>query len=546
MLLLIYSAKVILCSALLYTYYHLALRNNRFHHWNRYYLLLITIVSLITPLVKIPLPAGGQTVPTAMVTYTSKMITLRETVATPAADPSFYLRTGVIVIYALIAFFLLCRLMVSIHRIRQLVRSSEIQPIPPYHFARHHKVTAPFSFFRYIFWDPNSSLDSPSGKQMLQHELVHVREKHSTDKMLMEVLTAICWFNPFFHLIKRELTLVHEFIADQKAAGEEVAGYAENILRMTFESNQFSITNNFFHPPIKRRILMLTQFRQPRFSYLRRILVLPLAAFIFCSLAFVADKRPSAIRALVPPGTLPELMANNIPTADTSIPVKKRDVQVLTAGPTFPGGEDSLAVYLSKNIRYPKVAAQKGTQGQVTIVFLVNEQGQVKDAKIRGNKLLGDGLEEEALRVVKAMPRWTPAEYKGKKLAVMQTLPIKFSITGDQPVSIVQPEVYTFVEHPPTFVGGEEAMARYLSKTIRYPKEAQANNVSGTIFVQFVIDTEGHLKEAKTVGAKKGYGLEEEAIRVVMAMPQWNPGTHRNKKVNVLFNLPIRFTIQQL
>ncbi|WP_212006289.1 M56 family metallopeptidase [Chitinophaga sp. HK235] len=545
MLLLIYSAKVILCSALLYTYYHLALRNNRFHHWNRYYLLLITVVSLITPLVKIPLPAGGQTVPATVVTYTSKMITLRETVVTPAADPSFYLRTGVIVIYVLIAFFLLCRLLVSIHRIRQLVRSSEIQPIPPYHFARHHKVTAPFSFFRYIFWDLHSSLDSPSGKQMLQHELVHVREKHSTDKILMEVITAICWFNPFFHLIKRELTLVHEFIADQKAAGEEVAGYAENILRMTFESNQFSITNNFFHPPIKRRILMLTQFRQPRFSYLRRILVLPLAALIFCSLAFVADKRPSAIRALVPPGTLPGLMAENIPVADTAPASKnKSTVQLLATRPSFPGGEDSMAAYLSRNVRYPKEAARKGTQGMVTIEFLVNEQGQVTNAKIKGNKILGDGLEEEALRVVKAMPRWTPATYKGKKEAVRQALPIRFSVTGDQPVSIVQPAVYTFVEHPPTYVGGEEALTRYLSNSIHYPREAQENNVSGTILVQFVVDSTGHLKDLKTVGTKKGYGLEEEALRVITAMPQWNPGMHRNKKVAVQFNLPIRFTLQ--
>jgi protein TonB len=106
-------------------------------------------------------------------------------------------------------------------------------------------------------------------------------------------------------------------------------------------------------------------------------------------------------------------------------------------------------------------------------------------------------------------------------------------------------EIFTFVEQPPTFPGGEDALAKYLSKNIRYPRVAQENGISGTVFVQFVVDSEGTIKDVKTVGAAKGGGLEEEAVRVVKTMPKWKPGKQNGRQVSVQFNLPIRFTLQE-
>ncbi|MGN7822517.1 TonB family protein [Chitinophaga sp. 22536] len=573
---LIYLEKVVLCSALLYGYYHLALRNNRFHQWNRYYLMLITLVSLVTPLLQIPLPDNNEKT-SAVLTYTSKMLTLREPVAaTPTTDPTAYLRIALTVTYALVVAFFLYRLLSGVLSIRKLIRRSTVQEIPPFRFARHPQVQAPFSFFRYIFWDMDSSLDTPDNKQVLQHELVHLRERHSIDKILLELITSICWINPFFHLIKRELSLVHEFIADRKAAGNEVTGYAENILRNALNSRQFSITNDFFHPPIKRRIFMLTQFHQPRFSYLRRILVLPVAATIFCSLAFVADQRPSAIRALVPTGSIlspkaqpegPAQAAHTTgdtvrpkPGAVPSVTVVTVDPSQLSVRPAYPGGDETLAIYLSRNIRYPKVAYDKGIQGTVKIHFIIDARGNVTHAEAT-NTPLGAGLEEEAIRVVKAMPTWKPAEKDGQKVAVDYMIPIRFQLekklgtifvgennpaegTAKNPQTGPD-EIFTFVEKPPTYDGGEDALARYLSGNILYPKEAQAKGTSGTVFVQFVVDKEGFVKDVHTVGAPKGNGLEEEAIRVVNAMPRWHAGQQNGRNVNVQFNLPIRFTMQE-
>ncbi|NSL90060.1 energy transducer TonB [Chitinophaga solisilvae] len=115
----------------------------------------------------------------------------------------------------------------------------------------------------------------------------------------------------------------------------------------------------------------------------------------------------------------------------------------------------------------------------------------------------------------------------------------------EAPPAPAKEEIFTFVEQPPTFPGGEEALAKYLSKNIRYPRVAQENGISGTVFVQFVVDSEGNIKDVKTVGAAKGGGLEEEAVRVVRTMPKWKAGKQNGRQVSVQFNLPIRFTLQE-
>lgn len=553
--LLTYLAKVIVCSAVLYAYYYIALRNNRFHQWNRYYLVLITIVSLLTPLLKIPLP--GQTPePSTVLSYTNRIITLRESVMPVVASPVISSGTLINLAYMLIIALLMTRILVSLFKIKKLIRSSQVQQVPPYRFVKNDDIKAPFSFFTYIFWDPNTSLNSQEGQQILKHELVHLHEKHSTDKLFMEIVTAVCWINPFFHLIKHELALVHEFLADKKAAGEEVAGYAQTILQMAFQSKQFSFTNDFFHPPIKRRILMLTQFHTPRFSYLRRILVLPLAAFIFCSLAFVVDKHPSAIRVLTTTANTtftprPEAAVTTTPGDTTRKPkMIKPDADVIFTfvdqPPMFKGGEDSLSRYLSRNIRYPKVAQENGIKGTVFVQFIVDKDGTIKQPKTIGAER-GGGLEEEAIRVVKGMPKWIPGQQNKKNVAVQFNLPIRFVLDeGDAVVAPAPSEaVFTFVEQPPAFPGGEEALVKYLSKNIVYPAAAQKANTQGTVFVQFQVRNDGTITDVKTVGALKGGGLEEEAIRVAKDMPKWKAGKQNGRAVNVQFNLPIRFSLQQ-
>ncbi|PWV45217.1 energy transducer TonB [Chitinophaga sp. S165] len=109
----------------------------------------------------------------------------------------------------------------------------------------------------------------------------------------------------------------------------------------------------------------------------------------------------------------------------------------------------------------------------------------------------------------------------------------------------VKEEIPSFVEIMPSFPGGDEALARFLQKNIRYPHMAQENGIEGRIFVQFVVDKEGKVSEVQTAGAHKGGGLEEEAMRVVKLMPNWKPGRQSGHNVAVRYSLPIGFTLAQ-
>lgn len=105
-------------------------------------------------------------------------------------------------------------------------------------------------------------------------------------------------------------------------------------------------------------------------------------------------------------------------------------------------------------------------------------------------------------------------------------------------------KVFTFVEQMPSFPGGEGALMKYLHDHIRYPAVARENGIQGTVVVQFIVGPDGTIRDVKTVGAKKGGGLEEEAIRVVKGMPKWKPGRQNGRAVTVQYSLPVRFVLQ--
>lgn len=98
------------------------------------------------------------------------------------------------------------------------------------------------------------------------------------------------------------------------------------------------------------------------------------------------------------------------------------------------------------------------------------------------------------------------------------------------------------LEEMPEFPGGEAAMFKFISKKIKYPKKARKNNIQGRVTVQFVIDEEGNVTEAKVLKGI-GYGCDEEALRVVNSMPKWTPGTQKGDEVRVRFVIPIRFVL---
>ena len=107
------------------------------------------------------------------------------------------------------------------------------------------------------------------------------------------------------------------------------------------------------------------------------------------------------------------------------------------------------------------------------------------------------------------------------------------------------PAIFTIVEQMPSFPGGEGELVKYLQKNIRYPAMERENNVSGTVFLTFVVGPEGNISDIKVLrGVSGGPNLETEAIRVVKAMPTWKSGKQNGKAVAVQYNLPVRFILR--
>lgn len=117
-------------------------------------------------------------------------------------------------------------------------------------------------------------------------------------------------------------------------------------------------------------------------------------------------------------------------------------------------------------------------------------------------------------------------------------------ITDEQqtPTDISE-EIFIIVEEPPSFTGGGEARIKYISENIKYPDEARAKGIQGTVFVTFVVETDGSVSDVKILRGIGG-GCDEEAVRVTENMPKWIPGKQRGQAVRVQFNMPFRFLLE--
>ena len=222
--------------------------------------------------------------------------------------------------------------------------------------------------------------------------------------------------------------------------------------------------------------------------------------------------------------------------------------------PEFPGGMEAMMKYISENVKYPEEAKDKNISGRVFVSFVIEKDGSVNEVKImRG---IGGGCDEEAVRVISAMPKWKPGKQKGKPVRVSYMLPLNFKLNDDQPNQPVKKSdvdkadmkpdkngVYQIVEEMPQYPGGERAMMDYVAKNVVYPKEAQDKEISGRVFVSFVVEKDGSISNVE-VKRGIGGGCDEEAVRVISAMPKWKPGKMKGEPVRVSYMMPINFKLQ--
>ncbi|MDD2475353.1 MAG: energy transducer TonB [Dysgonamonadaceae bacterium] len=247
---------------------------------------------------------------------------------------------------------------------------------------------------------------------------------------------------------------------------------------------------------------------------------------------------------------------NSFSTQNLSIeqsnPPKGRIIEIPDIDPMYPGGTHEMTRFISNSLKYPREAAEKDIQGLVVYNFVVELDGSLSNFEImhRAHPL----LDEEALRIIKSMPAWRPAVYKGENVRSTQYVPMYFKLNKNARTTTAQQrkvipidpneEIFTIVDKMPEFPTGEEGLGKFISEFIQYPVRAKQEGIQGRILCAFIVRKDGTISNLEVINGLDN-DLDNEALRVLSMMPKWSPGIDNNKPVSVKCILPIDFKIDE-
>lgn len=225
------------------------------------------------------------------------------------------------------------------------------------------------------------------------------------------------------------------------------------------------------------------------------------------------------------------------------------------------GGTEKYAQFLADHQKYPALAMQKGIQGTVPISFIVEKTGTISNVKV--DQPLSPELDAEGIRLIKSGPKWTPAQHLGKVVRQRVVVPVSFVMSPGSEVVTVGPKgtpaapanaadiaASANPDRPPVVapdkptrpVGGTEAFFDWIEKNQKYPDLARRRKIQGKVMVEFMVQADGTLTDARVI-KKMGSGLDEEAIRLIKAAPKWEPATYKGKPLKQKMVLPVLFQL---
>jgi len=463
---LIYDLKVAVLIAVFYMFYRLMLSKETFHRVNRIVLLATAVASFVLPLCVI-------TMHETMV-MSAPMSRIDVELGTAAVDdeasqiPLWQKALPILFIIGMMA--TLANTLWSVFRILALIRKSERHPQDDGTTicVTGNAALAPFSWMHYIVM--NRSDYETQDAAILTHERGHIRLRHSWDVLLVDLLTALQWFNPAIWMLRSDLRAIHEYEADGEVLSKGINARQYQYLLITKAGGigGYSLANGITHSALKNRITMMTNKTSKSSHLLKLLALLPIVGVSLALNAetvtdYVYNNDEPQKQVPVKKGRQNAAIKNNGKTilqvveaqdqkTEAEAPKteqKEHKGEVVVVGyatpneqaeaprdvfdvvekmPEFPGGPQELFGFLAKTIKYPAEAEKAGTQGRVIATFVVRKDGSISDAHVV--KSVDPLLDAEALRVINAMPAWTPGSQSGKPVNVKYTVPITFRLDG--------------------------------------------------------------------------------------------------------------------
>ena len=456
---LIYDAKVAVLIIVFYMFYRLMLSRETFHRVNRVVLLLTAIASFVLPLCVITL---HKTV-TLAVSPTVSVGDLQMEIAEEAGPVAWQVVLPLIFIIGVL--LTLGHTLASIVKVMLLIRRSEKHPQPDGTTicVTGNAGVSPFSWMHYIVM--NRADYEAQDAAILAHERGHIRLRHSWDLLLVDLLTALQWFNPAMWMLRQDLRAIHEYEADGAVLSQGINARQYQYLLISKASGigGYSIANGISHSTLKNRITMMLHKKSERSSLLKLFALVPIVGMALVLNAktvthYVYDEpqKQQPVKKGKKAGTIKMsgqeikvVEQGDIVTMEGEVKPNQAEgtftpneavgtfapsegeaaFDVVEEMPEFPGGPQAMMDYLMKNVCYPKTAFDANIQGRVIAQFVVDKEGTIRGAHVV--KSVDPALDAEAVRVINSMPKWKPGRQNGKVVNVKYTIPVNFQLQGD-------------------------------------------------------------------------------------------------------------------
>ena len=532
---LVYILKSAACLAVFYLFYKLLMSRDTFHRFNRFALLGLLVLSSVLPLVEVsvnrPAPVHETMLTLEQLLLLADVQAEGEIVSQPTT--ALWVRVALLVYLAGIVFFAVRNLW-SLGRLGVLLRRGRLERLADWLPGRvenvrlvvHNRDIAPFSWMRYIVLSRKDLEEN--GREILIHELAHIRNHHSWDLLLADLCIFVQWFNPAAWLLKQELQTIHEYEADDTVLREGVDAkkYQMLLIKKAVGTRLYSMANSFNHSSLKKRITMMIRKKSNPWARVKYLYVLPLA-----TVAVTVFARPEVSQPLE--------KISNVKVSDLSDAMKTYTDKNQQNNQSAPDTKIRLSM---------KVVDETGQPvPQATVVITNTSNGTLTDDDGHFSLEVGEdqslwisyvGMESKNISVKDCIKQ---TDKTIRLTSATNELDLTVSPSAPKP-AVQNGETFTVVEQMPEYPGGMKALMGYLAENIQYPAECQRAGIQGRVIVQFVVKADGSLDNFEIKRSVNPL-LDAEALRVIKTTPKWKPGTQHGKPVDVKFTIPVTFSL---
>lgn len=462
--------------------YYALLHNQHTFLVKRYYVLISTLAAFVIPLINVALPEAGSN----LVTSGIPTVYLDSMTVTEASVNDIYTKANLISIgligYGSLCFAILGAFayqLLALWKIRKL-KTNAVKVKDGYTVITTAEPYPSFSFFNMIILNQQEIKNSDDKQKIIAHELVHVKQWHSLDMVLLFICRALFWANPIVWLYKNTQQETHEYLVDQEVLKtNEKESYQSLLAKMTVR--QYYSTGNYFAKNQTLKRLKMMNEKRKNHNWLRTsmaiVSLISIICFTACNDDLVTMMDSAEMTVDIPESTqieldrlraeYPEEKFNYI---EIDLPADEFSMSDLVANP--------------KTVKYVDVDKDR------------NKAGLILSATEEFNQL------------------------------------VEFRKSAD--------DVFDIVEEQPEPVGGMKKFYEYVGENLLYPTAAKEAGIEGKVYVQFIVDVTGEITETRILKGI-GKGCDEEVFRIMNQAAAWIPGKQRGQAVKVRMVLPITF-----